>query len=284
MPSAFCFDRIENSISVEKKRSCISCAMRVYPPTNERFCISYCFLPRPENGAFLSQILCTVPVPACLLWQSSTFSFPSHSNLMSPLISNDLNSPVSHLWAHQLRREHATIVDQLGELKALHPSAVELKKLVTRTEKVEAATTKFRKEFTELKSAHQKSVKVIEALENELQVKDRDREADLAAKGKNEESFRVEIEALNESLRRQEGELAKFANDVRKKHGQHTEISAVIEQKLLQKEDEITELRILVQALDQKIGDAVTLIKDSVECPRTKGLHSPRCHNRDEIN
>lgn len=203
---------------------------------------------------------------------------------MSPLISNDLNSPVSHLWAHQLRREHATIVDQLGELKALHPSAVELKKLVTRTEKAEAATTKFRKEFTELKSAHQKSVKVIEALENELRVKERDREADLAVKLKNEESFRVEIGALDESLRRQEGELANVANDIRKTHGQHAEISAAMEQKLLQKEDEITELRILVQALEQKIGAAVTAIKDSVVCPQTKGLHPPHCHNRDEIN
>lgn len=196
--------------------------------------------------------------------------------LMAPLISHDLNSPVSLLWAHQLRREHATIVAQLEETKELHPSASELKKLVTRTEKAEAASNKLRKEVAELKTAHQKTVKVVESWRRDLQVKEKAHTVSFADREEKEERFRLEIETLSELLKRQEGGLASVADEVRNIQNQAEEGNEATEQRLLQKEDEIIELRGLIRALDAKIGDAVTVIKDSVECAKTTGsFHSP---------
>ncbi len=190
---------------------------------------------------------------------------------MAPLISNDLNSPVSLLWAHQLRREHASIVTQLEEVKELHPSASELKKVVTRTEKTEAAGSKIRKEFTELKYAYQKTVKRVEGLEKESKATEKARAADVVARGKHEEDFRLEIERLGESMKRQEGGLASTGEEVRKTRCQAVEGDAAMEQRLLRKDDEIAELRSLIRALEQKLDDAVIVVKDSVQCPKTNG-------------
>ncbi len=102
------------------------------------------------------------------------------AGLMASFPSNDLNSPVSLLWAHQLRKEHATIVAQLEEIKGLHPSASELKKLVTRTEKTEVATNNIRKDFTDLRTAHQKSVKSISGIEENVRTLQRVHTGDVA--------------------------------------------------------------------------------------------------------
>lgn len=202
---------------------------------------------------------------------------------MASSVSNDLNSPVSLLWAHQLRREHAVIVAQLEGLKELHPSASELKRLVARTEKAEASTNSIRKELSELKTAHQKTAKVIEALEKGLQVKDKARaSADLAALEKHEESIRLEIKTCCERLTRHEGVLASTADELQKVRCQAEEGNAAMEQKLLRKEDETAELRRSIQVLEQKIDDAVTVIKDSVECPKTTGESVLRCRGREK--
>jgi uncharacterized phage infection (PIP) family protein YhgE len=190
---------------------------------------------------------------------------------MAPQVSNDLSSPVSLLWAHQLRREHAAIVTQLEELKELHPSASEVKKLVTRTEKAEAATNKIRKELTELKTAHQKTVKVVENIQKALQKTNEAHTADVSLREKSEENFRAELKALNDLVTRQGDELASTADELRGVHLQAEEENSAIRQKLQQKEDDLTELRSLIHALDQKVDDAVTVIKDSIECPGPKG-------------
>lgn len=190
------------------------------------------------------------------------------------MLSNDLDSPVSLLWAHQLRREHATIVAQLEELKELQPSASEREKVATRTEKAEAASSKIRKELVELKTAHQKTVKVVQALEKDLQAREEAHAAHLVADQKHEEAFRSEIKTLRELLTRREGKLAEVADRVRKIQRQVDDGNAAMEQKLLRKEDEIFELRGLIGVLDHKIDNAVIVVKDSAECPKTTGRSS----------
>ncbi len=49
------------------------------------------------------------------------------------------------------------------------------------------------------------------------------------------------------------------------------ERDGMVEQKLLRTEDEVFELRSRIQVLEQKIGDAVTVVKDSVGCRRWDG-------------
>jgi chromosome segregation ATPase len=190
---------------------------------------------------------------------------------MAPLVSNDLNSPVSLLWAHQLRREHATIVAQLEELKALHPSASELKKLVTRTEKTEAATNKLRKDFTDLRAAHQKNLKNISGIAEDVRAHQKAHAGDVAVREKIEQSFQHELEAFREALTLQEGEVASAADELENVRRLAEDGKAAMEQKLLRKEDEIVELRSRIQALEQRIEDEITVVRDSVECPRTTG-------------
>lgn len=197
---------------------------------------------------------------------------------MARPISNDLNSPVSLLWAHQLRREHAQVITELQQLKSLHPSASELKKFVTRNEKAEAASKQIRKELTELRNAHQKNVKVTEALEKELNARERAYGEDSAARKKQEESVRVEIKRLGERLARQEDELTGIAEAVQKVQCHAEEGNVAIEHELAEKEDAIVELRGLLRALEQRVGDAVTVIKDSVECCKETGLTREQHH------
>ena len=186
--------------------------------------------------------------------------------------NNDNGSPISLLWAHQLRREHAAIVAQLDELKRLHPSsASELTKLVARTEKAEAAHTEIRKELDELKGAHQETVRDLEGLKRR-----RVEEEEVVEEGKGkdrEERFRVEIEGLRQLLTRQGGQLSVLVDGVRMVQRQVEEErdGVVVEQKLLRNEDEISELRGLVQALEQRVGDAVTVVRDSVGCRKSGG-------------
>jgi hypothetical protein len=182
-----------------------------------------------------------------------------------------LNSPVSLLWAHQLRKEHNTIVAQIEELKALHPSESEFRRLLARSEKAEAAFNKLRKEVTELRTAHQNNVNVIEGLTKDLQVKEKGHEVNVAAREEKEESLRLEIKAMSEALTRQKGELGSIAAEVQNVQNQAEEGNEAVEQRLLQREDEMVELRSLIQALDQKISDAVTVVKDSVECAHPDG-------------
>jgi len=182
-----------------------------------------------------------------------------------------LNSPVSLLWAHQLRREHATIVAQIEELKALHPSASEYKRLLTRSEKAEATCNKLRKEVAELGTAHEKTVKVIERLTKDLQVKENAHRANVAAREEKEEGLQLEVKALSEALTRQQGELCSIADGVQNVQNQVEKRNEATEQRLLQGENGMAELRRLIEALDQKIGDAVTVIKDSVECTKPDG-------------
>lgn len=182
-----------------------------------------------------------------------------------------LNSPVSLLWAHQLRREHATIVAQIEELKALHPSASEYKRLLTRSEKAEATCNKLRKEVAELGTAHEKTVKVIERLTKDLQVKENAHRANVAAREEKEEGLQLEVKALSEALTRQQGELCSIADGVQNVQNQVEKRNEATEQRLLQGENGMAELRRLIEALDQKIRDAVTVIKDSVECTKPDG-------------
>ena len=190
---------------------------------------------------------------------------------MAPLVSNDLNSPVCLLWAHQLRREHTTIVAQLEELKSIHPSASELKKLVTRTEKAEAATNKFRKDLTDLKTAYQKNVKVVAGLEKEFRAHEKACAVGVSAREKNEESSRQEIEGLRDVLTRQGAELAGTADQLSNVRDRAEEENAAMRQKLVQREDEVVELRQLIQMLQRRIEGVVTVVKDSVEGFNTTG-------------
>ena len=207
-----------------------------------------------------------------------TKSSPNFHIQMAPLISNDLNSPVSLLWAHQLRKEHATIAAQLEELRELHSPASELKSLVKRAE---IDRDRFRKEVSELNVAHQKTLKVVEVLKKDLQEKENADEADMAARRENEESCRVEMSRLGELLTRQEALLASTAEEVRKIHCQAEEGSATMAQKLLQRDDEVTQLRGLIQALDRKSGDAVTVSKDNLERAELRGPLLPALSDRE---
>ena len=204
-----------------------------------------------------------------------TKSSPNFHIQMAPLISNDLNSPVSLLWAHQLRREHATIAAQLEELRELHSPASELKGLVRRAE---IDRDRFRKEVSELNVAHQKTLKVVEVLKKDLQEKEK---ADMAARRENEESCRVEMSRLGDLLTRQEALLASTAEEVRKIHCQAEEGNATMAQKLLQRDDEVTQLRDLIQALDRKSGDAVTVSKDNLERAEPRGPLLPALSDPD---
>ena len=190
---------------------------------------------------------------------------------MASFPSNDLNSPVSLLWAHQLRKEHATIVAQLEEIKGLHPSASELKKLVTRTEKTEVATNNIRKDFTDLRTAHQKSVKSISGIEENVRTLQRVHTGDVAVREENEESFRHKIEAVGQALRLQRAEMASTADELKTVRSLVEERNAMMEQKLLQREDEIAQLRSLIQALQQRIDAGITVVRDSVECHKVIG-------------
>ncbi|ERF69019.1 hypothetical protein EPUS_06706 [Endocarpon pusillum Z07020] len=185
---------------------------------------------------------------------------------MAPLgLTADANhngSPISLLWAHQLRREHAAIVAQLDELKRLYPpsAASELDKLVARTERAEAAYAEIRKELVALKGAQQETVRGLEGLEGR-------REEEMEGGKEREERFRVEIEGLKGLLMRQGGQLSALVDAVRKVQRRVEERrDGVVEQKLLRNEEEISELRRLVQALEQRVGDAVTVVRDSVGC------------------
>lgn len=175
---------------------------------------------------------------------------------MAPLgLTADSNSntnngtPISLLWAHQLRREHAAIVAQLDELKHLHPPSLasKLNKLVARTERAEAAHAEIRKELVQLKGTQQETVKGLEG-------------------GKErEERFRAEIEGLRQLLTRQGGQLSALVDEVRKVQRRVEEgRDEKVEQKLLRNEEEILELKGLVQALERRVGDAVTVVRDSV--------------------
>ncbi|KAF7508342.1 hypothetical protein GJ744_009333 [Endocarpon pusillum] len=194
---------------------------------------------------------------------------------------NHNGTPISLLWAHQLRREHAAILAQLDELKRLQPPswASELDKLVARTERAEAACAEIRQELVELKGAQQETVRGLEGLKGR-----REEEVVVEEGGKErEERFRVEIEGLKALLRRQRGQLSALGDEVRKVQRRVEEEEkkrngdGVVEQqqqqqqqKLLRNEEEILELRRLVQALEQRLeqrgGDAVTVVRDSVGC------------------
>jgi chromosome segregation ATPase len=182
-----------------------------------------------------------------------------------------LDSPVSLLWAHQLRREHATIVAQIEELKALHPSALEHKRLVTRSEKAEATCNTLRQEVAELRTGHEKTVKVIEELTKDLQVKENTHRGNDAAREEKEEGLQLEVKTLSDALTRHQGELCSIADEVQNLQNQVEERNEATEQRLLQRENGMAELRRLIQVLDQKIEDAVTVIKDSIECTKPDG-------------
>lgn len=172
-------------------------------------------------------------------------------------------SPISLLWAHQLRREHAVIVAQLEEIKELHPSsASELKKLVVRTEKAEAAGAELKKELVEVRSALREMAGDVEVLRR------REKEGE-----ERKEGFRVEVQGLRELLIRQRREFSALVDEVQKVQRQVEEVGngEVLEQKLLQNEDEVLELRSRIQVLERKIGDAVTVVKDSVGYRKSDG-------------
>lgn len=200
----------------------------------------------------------------------------------TPFPSTNLTHPVSLLWAHQLRREHAAIVIQLGEIKALHPSASELKKLVSRTEKAEAAITKLRKEIAELKRAQGKIGKVVGSFEKDvlgLKEKEKEREGNEVVGRETEEGVRVEIERLNEVVMRQESGLAGMVDEVQRVEERVQKGSAAMEERHRQRHaEEMAELRSMVLVLGQKVrGNAgpVTVVEDSVQALRTvKGRFS----------
>lgn len=187
---------------------------------------------------------------------------------MAPSISNDLDSPVSLLWAHQLRREHAAIVVQLEKLQDQHaPSPSELKRSVSRAE---AASAKIRKELSELRTAHQKTAQATEALRRDLQaqtttaleVVDIRREEQ-----RHVESLRSEMRSLTALVERQQGELAGLAVEVRRMQQSRIEGREVV-----QEGDEIAVLRGRLDASGQRVVEAVTVVNDSVEHHGAKGF------------
>lgn len=75
-----------------------------------------------------------------------------------------------------------------------------------------------------------------------------------------EERFRVEIEGLKALLTRQGGQLSALADQVRR-----VEEGGAVERKLVRNEEEIGELRRLVQVLERRVGGAVVaVVGDSV--------------------
>ncbi len=180
--------------------------------------------------------------------------------------NNGSGSPISLLWAHQLRREHAAIVAQLEEIKELHPSsASELKKLVARTQKAEAGCSELRKEVHGLKGA-------LQEMGRDLEVLKRRKEEGREREDEREERLRIEMEELRGLVSRQGGEFSALGDEVRKVQRQaEEERDGVVEQKLLRTEDEVGELRSRIQVLEQKIEEAVTVVKDSVGCRKSDG-------------
>lgn len=190
---------------------------------------------------------------------------------MAPWISNDLNSPVSLLWAHQLRREHTTIVAQLEELKSIHPPASELTKLVTRTEKAETTANKVRKDFTDLKTTHQKNLKAVAGLEKEFRAHEKSCALGISAREEIQEGLRHEIEELREIVTRQGAELAGTVDELSKARAQVEEQNAATRENLLQREDETAELKNLIRRLERAVDGVVIAVKDSVQFPRSPG-------------
>jgi hypothetical protein len=255
----FSSDRIEKDVVYEFLVPLELCKCKVQV-SSEGLRILSLLLPKPDTKAFSIQKQ-FLEHSRLLLYASLFINFAiCFPTVMAPSNSNSLNSPISLLWAHQLRREHTSIVAQLEELKALHPSAAELRILVARSEKAEASNGKLRKELTELKNAHLKTVNVLEGVKKALRGQKEARAED----GVGREGLKGNVERLSGLLSRLDGELKSFRREAE-------EGDEAIEQRLLKREDEIDELRGLIQALDQRIGDAVTVIRDSVDCRIAKG-------------
>jgi chromosome segregation ATPase len=179
---------------------------------------------------------------------------------MSPPISNDLNSPVSLLWAHQLRREHATVVSELQELKSLHPSASELKKMMANTQKAEENIRKVRRELVELRTDHQKTVKSVEALKKEVQTMKeavRHGATDLAVWRDDQKqlgnSLRFEIQNLREFATVRGEETTGVVDEIRNAQNRMKEERVTIEQELKKRDDQISEVRDLIRERYQEL-------------------------------
>ncbi len=184
----------------------------------------------------------------------------------NPPNNNGSGSPISLLWAHQLRREHAAIVAQLEDLKELYPSsASEFKNLVAQAEKAEAGCSEMREEVVGLKDAFREMGRDLEVLKRR-EGEGREREDE------REERVRVQIEELRGLLSRQGGEFSALVDEVRmvlRQAGE--ERGRMVEQRLLRAEDEVFELRSRIQVLEQKVRDGVTVVKDSVGRRRLNG-------------
>lgn len=144
------------------------------------------------------------------------------------------------------------VVSQLQELKDLHPSTSDMKKMMAKTEKAEENTSKVRKELVELRTAHLKTVKAIDALRKGSQELVEAHAADVKIREEREKSLEVEMRELKKLLTLRGDEFANAADKLRNAHNDFERGKVVMEQQAMRREDELSEMRDLIQSLNIK--------------------------------
>ena len=179
---------------------------------------------------------------------------PSASSVVSKNVATTLSSPVSLLWAHQLRREHSALLTRIEDLTSA-VSGVS----TTQLNKIAAHATRSEKKSSEIESEHAKLKKELDRAgdcrkaleENIARVSGR---LDVS-----EESIRV----LREDVRTIEGRLSRDSID------RLTTVERRIQEDQEQRKQEVQELKAKVKDLQNRLPDLVKGgiigVRDSME-------------------